>query len=138
MYAARDHHTVLCQMKSDLMTLDYWFGLNYIKMNVKKTNFILFKGDKQAELTMNFVETTITEAKSTKFLGLKIAKHLKWEERLNHVRKRFLPMIFALKRTRYCISEKVAFQLNYAYIFSHLNYLNPIRSSASESRLSVL
>jgi hypothetical protein len=111
MYATRDHQTVICQMKSDLKTLDNWFGLNYIKMNVLKTNFILFKGDEQTELTINFAETTITEAKSTKFLGLKIDKHLKWDEHLNQVRKRILPMIFALKRTRYCISEKVAFQL---------------------------
>jgi hypothetical protein len=77
MYAVGDHHTIICQMKSDLMTLYNWFGLNYIKMNVLKTNFILFKGDEQTELTIEFAETTITEAKSTKFLGLQIDKHLK-------------------------------------------------------------
>jgi hypothetical protein len=49
-------------------------------------------------MTIAFAETFITEAKSTKFLGLQIDKHLKWEEHLNFVRKKILPMIFALKR----------------------------------------
>jgi hypothetical protein len=87
---------------------------------------------------LNLQKQPYTEAKSTKFPGLQIDKHLKWEEHLNHVRKKILTMIFALKRTRYCVSEKVAFKLYYAYIFAHLNYLNPIRSSVSESSLSFL
>jgi hypothetical protein len=94
-------------MKSDLITLDIWFGLNSIKMNVLKTNFILFKGDEQAE--------------PSKFLGLQIDKYLKWEEHLNHVRKKILPISFE--------KEKDAFQPNCA---------NPKWSSASESHLSVL
>jgi hypothetical protein len=48
------------------------------------------------------------------------------------------PKLFALRRTWMCISEEVAWQLYNGHIFSHLNYLCLIWSSASNSRLRVL
>jgi hypothetical protein len=138
MYRATDFHTILEQMQVDILRLSVWFSANNISINVSKTNFILFRNNGPTLSTILLNDAIIAEVVSTRYLGLFLDGQLRWEEHLNHVRKRILPMLFALRKTRFCISESVAWQIYYAHIFSHLTYLNPIWSGASESRLSVL
>jgi Reverse transcriptase (RNA-dependent DNA polymerase) len=138
MYEASDFHTILVQMQNDIFRLNLWFSANNIRMNVSKTNFILFRKNTTALSTIAVNDTVITEVTSARYLGLFLDAQLRWEEHLNHVRQKILPMLFALRRTRTYISEPVAWQIYFAHIFSQLTYLNPIWSAASASRMAVL
>jgi hypothetical protein len=138
MYGATDYTTILTHMRNDAQRLNKWFTMNNIKMNLSKTNFILFRNPESVLSSFQVDGNFISEIRSVRYLGLILDSHLKWEDHLNYVRKRISPMLFALRRTRMCISEEVAWQLYYAHIFSHLTYLCPIWSSASNSRLRVL
>jgi hypothetical protein len=105
-------------------------------MNLSKTNFILFRNPERVLSSLKVDGNFISEVRSVRYLGLNLDSHLKWEEHLNYVRKRTWLMLFALRRKRMCISERVAWQFYYTHIFSHL--LVSSWSSASNSLLRVL
>jgi hypothetical protein len=138
MYSAKNFFTILELMKQDAKTLNSWFAANRIKMNISKTNFILFNNE-ESNLTEFLVEgERIFEVKSTKYLGLIVDNKLKWSDHIAHVRKKILTMYIALCKSRPYITEQIAWQIYFAHIYSHINYLNPIWSSAAESRISII
>jgi ribonucleases P/MRP protein subunit RPP40 len=125
-------------MKLDATTLNNWFAINRIKMNIKKANFILFNSQENNFNQFSIEGEPICEVKSTKYLGLILDYKLNWSDHISLVRKKMLSMYIALIKARPFINEKIAWQIYYAHIYSHLNHLNPIWSSAADSRISVL
>jgi Reverse transcriptase (RNA-dependent DNA polymerase) len=138
MYSANTHFTILQQMKQDATVLNRWFSMNRIKMNFSKSNFILFGSEEGNLVELLFENEKISEVKSVKYLGLIIDCKLKWTDHIALVKKKILSMYIALCKSRSFITEKIAWQIYNSHIYSHLTYLNPIWSSATENRMTIL
>lgn len=72
-----------------------------------------------------------------KYLGLLIDEELTFEHHVDHIKK-ILPMAFSIRRIRHRINEKIAVQICFAHIYSHLIFMNPLWSAANNERLNEL
>ena len=68
--------------------LQVWLVNNQLTLNLKKTNYIIFKSHKKKckkELKIMLNEYEIKQVHNTKFLGVMIDEHLTWKNHINYV-----------------------------------------------------
>lgn len=73
-----------------------------------------------------------------KVLGLIIDEDLSFNKMIAAIKSKILPMAFAIRRIRHRISDKIAHDLYFAYIYSHLIYLNPLWCCANNTEIQKL
>jgi hypothetical protein len=132
-------------MKHDLELIHEWLEKNMLKLNVSKTNYMIFETRRNLSLQphhkLEFNGQLIERAYSVTYLGLHLDSHMRFDIHIDHLRKKITPILFALRRTRHLITHKAAMAVYYAHIYSRLTYLNPIWNGASldhMKKLSVL
>lgn len=96
---------------------------------------MLFKNTIENNNCIEFHGTSIKRVDRYRYLGLILDENLNWDAHIDSVKKKILPYIFALSRSRLMISEKTAKLIYYAYIFPHLIYMNPLWNNATIGRL---
>jgi hypothetical protein len=131
-------------MIHDLSVLQDWFNNHFLMPNVDKLKYILFHG---RERFQSFVERdlnilwngkVVKRVPNAKYLGLIIDETLSFEPHLKSVRNKIVSMTYAIGRIRNFISDQVAKQLYFAYAFSHISYMNPLWSVASDTDQEIL
>jgi Reverse transcriptase (RNA-dependent DNA polymerase) len=143
-YGAPDAPTLKKQMEYDLKVLDIWLSYHYLKMNVSKTNYVLFTGRTRLEfftqqaLNIRLNGNLIERVESFKYLGFWIDEELNFQRHIKHIKSKVIPMTFAIKRIRPFISQNTALQLYFAHINSHLLYMNPFWNNANNNLLETL
>ena len=87
-----------------------WFEANGFKLNVNKTQNILFspKNDDRSS--------------SVKLLGIIFDSQLSWSEHIDHVCVRLSRVIYLLRQLKLCISNLYLKQAYYAFFHSVLSY----------------
>ena len=68
--------------------LDYirdWFLVNALTLNIDKTNIVQFSSQRYQDeiFVINYQINTLKESTITKFLRLKLDKHVNWKNHLN-------------------------------------------------------
>lgn len=85
-------HALQTKVEDDLHTLAHWFYANKLSLNVKKTHFMLFRGNRMnMDLscdTLNLGNQEIHRVKCAKFLGLYVDDQLEWDEHIDSVAKK--------------------------------------------------
>lgn len=143
-YGAENLSQLKDKMEYDLRILDIWFTNHYLKMNPEKTNYILFHGKSRLDpfisqaLNIKLNGKRVERTENFKYLGFWIDEQLNFQRHVQHIKEKIVPMTFAIKRIRGCISEKTALQLYFAHINSHLIYMNPFWSAANNKLITTL
>ena len=78
-------------MNKELEKLVVWLQVNKLKLNVKKTHFMIFSsGKRKYEYTkkLYICNSEIEVVKFTKFLGVIIDQNLNWKHHILHVKKK--------------------------------------------------
>jgi hypothetical protein len=96
MYTAGDFATIIEHMQEDAFCLGDLFSRNNIRMNVAKTNYILFRNFRDDVSSLRVNGTAIEEVWYVKYLCLVIDNALKLENHVSCIRKRFLPLLFEI------------------------------------------
>ena len=143
-YGTSDTNELKRQMEHDLKILKIFFDNHFLKMNGKKTKYLIFneKAHLQSFTLPNMqitIENEVIERVSHfSYLGLIIDEELKFNKHVDFVKSKVLPMTFAIKRIRHLINQKTANQIYFAHINSHLLYMNPIWNVAKNSIIETL
>lgn len=128
-------------MAEDLIKLTDWLKLNKLFINIDKTNYVIFH-KQRTELNeipeLKLKENIIKRVNTAKFLGLIIDESLLWEEHIKHVARKISPIIGVLHRLKNIIADSAKKSIYFGLIHSHLQYLNVIWGTATESRLRSL
>ena len=132
---------IIKHMESDLKKLNDWFITNKLSLNIKKTKcmFICPKHLKNDQITppkLNNIHIELVN--EYKYLGLYIDSDLKWIAHINHVKSKILPIIGILKRLKYVLPVVIKKQIYHAFIQSHLNYINIIWGSTSQTHINCI
>lgn len=138
-YKAKDLESLQNMMQYDLHLLPSWFSANKMQINSKKSNFIIFSlknPNPRFELTIN--NENLAQVTEVDYLGLAIDENLNWKRHIRLVKNKIMPIIFALKKARHCLSIQSCWQLYNAFILPHLTYMNTIWGSAGVTHLNVL
>ena len=71
----------------ELSELSQWLKVNKLSLNLKKTQYMIFSRRKSKDETINIKidNQSISETKSSKFLGVYIDNNLNWKTHINYI-----------------------------------------------------
>lgn len=120
--------TLVALVNDELSKISKWFRLNKLSLNVKKTNYILFRSkrkiinDKGANIAIDGLN--LLEVRKTKFLGVVINQTLTWNDHIMLIKQKVAKNVGILTRVRYCVPRCVLLSLYHALIEPYLMYCN--------------
>lgn len=137
MYSDCNFQNLYTNMQTDILLIDDFLKQNKLKLNIKKSNYIIFDKHKVIEnvpiILVN--NNPLLRVYNTKYLGLNIDSKLSWNEHIHQLKNKIKPVTFVLYRLRYYLNKATMWNIYHAYFLSRLIYLIPIWSSASTSKL---
>ena len=130
--------TLIDKMNEELLKINTWLQLNKLSLNLKKTNFILFKSSKKKitkKPDIKIKDHYITQVKSTKFLGTIVDDQLKWKEHINFVANKISRLTGIICKARHFVTRSLLKSIYYALIYPYILYGNVVWATAYQSHL---
>src|SRR6218665_3734216 len=125
-----------------ILSASDWFKAKTLSLNLNKTNYIIFRStNKQISSTtkeINIDNVIMPRVVSTKFLGVYVDQHLKWNIHIEEFSKKISKNISIIKRISHLLPKQTLKLLYYALIHPYLTYCNCIWSSTYITHLTQL
>ena len=106
--------------------LQSWFSANSLKMNKKKTDFMLVGSKPNLKKTTHFHfdidESSVHASNKVKILGVIVDSSLSWDAHVTQVVQKCNGILVSLFRFRHYFSVEVRQILIQAYVFPHITY----------------
>ena len=115
-YSHRDQDHLISVLNEELIKIDSWMRSNKLSVNMKKTNYFVFKSAQKkalSDLPLSFNSKILKEKNSVKFLGVYIDNSLTWKSHINHVCKNMSKSIGVIIRSRFFLTETILLSLYY-------------------------
>ena len=131
LYADKNLRTLELVVNSGLHKVYDWLTANKLTLNIKKSNFIIFrphqkKIDYQVNLRIfdNDSQTFLPlEQKSyVKYLGVLIDSNLSWKYHIGHITSKISKTVGIIARLRYYVPTSVLLRIYQYLIFPYLSY----------------
>jgi len=124
--------TNLVNMANDeLDKISLWFKLNKLSLNVKKTNFILFRSHNSPHhlnidlnIDIKIDNMKIEQVHSTKFLGVIINQTLSWKEHIYLIKQKINKNVGIIRKISKSVPQSVLLSLYHTLIHPYLAYCN--------------
>lgn len=111
-----------------------WCYVNAIMINVNKTECVYFSiSNNDSTLVIRHSDSIIASKNCTKFLGIYIDRHLKWNSHVDEVCKKLYSSYYALSRVRYLLPLCSLMNVYYSLVFSHLSYNIMVWGNSTET-----
>lgn len=135
-YAADTMEELQSLMQRDAEKLHNWLRLNLLTMNTEKTCYMTF-GRARIHPDMNIMVdgTALKRVRSYKYLGLWLDENLTFDKHIDHIKKVIRPFISLMWRNGRFIPINKRRQIYHAYVQSHLNFMLPIYSQGSITKM---
>lgn len=144
LYTSKDLNNYNSKLNEELKKLSLWFKTNKLSVNIKKTNYMIFRNSKRKKTTQSQIQidgTMVDKVDETKFLGIIIDDQLKWKSHISHICSKVSKGIGIIWRIRYLLPTSAVKSLYYTLIYPYLHYGNTIWGCTYETnleRLSIL
>ena len=110
-------------IEDDLNRLTQWFRINKLTLNLDKTVCILFQKTKETkQIAINIGNQTIKNTAETKFLGMWIDEHLKWNTHIQKLVLKLTRNTNLLKFNQNMMPTMTKKLIYHSHIGSHLQY----------------
>ena len=127
--APPDERSLAClkaRLELTMCELQSWFSANSLKMNEKKTAFMLV-GSKQklknvTDFHLHVSGATVKASGSIKMLGVIVDSGLSWSAHVSSVVKRCNAILISLYRCRHYFTSDILKIIIQAYVFPHITY----------------
>lgn len=125
---------------NDLQRISSWFRANRLKLNVDKTQYIVFgtrhmtKHCPSLPITLN--GTNVDRCKHVKYLGLEIDENLTFEEHISNLCSKLCRTLGPLNSIKHLIPFNMRKSVYQALILPHITYGITVWSTTSSSQLS--
>ena len=126
LYSNKNQKLLRNNVNIDLELLFQWLCANRLSLNVKKTEFIVFRPPKigmKNRITLTLNRCKIYESPKVKYLGIILDSKLSWKHHIFELSKklsRSVGMLFKMKNLR--CDDKILLSLYYSLFQSHLGY----------------
>ena len=123
---------------SELNKLSTWFKANKLSLNLKKTNFMLFKPRHKGyhfPMQVSINEQRIEQVKETVFLGVVLDEHLSWKPHISQVARKISKSIGVINRARFFLPKPCLKTLYYCLVYPYLHYCIIVWGSAYKTNL---
>ena len=125
-------------LNSELNKLSAWFKANKLSLNLKKTNFMLFKPRQkkyQFPMQISVNEQRIEQVKETVFLGVVLDEHLTWKPHISQVAGKISKSIGVISRARFFLPKPCLKTLYYCLVYPYLHYCIIVWGSTDKTNL---
>ena len=117
----------------ELTTINTWFYVNLLSLNIKKTNHMLFCNEKLCDVPISINEENITRVCQTKFLGVIIQSNLKWNAHITSIANKISKTIGVRNKARHSLDTYHLKMLYQSLIEPYLNnccivWANPVKA----------
>ena len=136
----KDIFSLQVTLNQELASKSKWLKVNKLSLNIKKTMYMMStrKKTRPADVEIEIDKETISETKSSKFLGVHIDNKLNWRMCVDYVSGKVARGIGILIRARKVFSNECMTNLYYAFIYPYLIYCNHIWGNTYKTTLSKL
>ena len=121
---------LFANVNKELKKVSKWFKLNKLSLNIKKTNFIIFRNKnkiiKTESLNITIDNIVIDQVYSTKFLGVIINSNLTWHDHIKAISNKVSKSIGLLLKIRKYVPNDVLLTLYHTLIEPYFSYCNII------------
>lgn len=128
-YSAMNNKDLLRQMSEDLRMISAYLSTLHLRLNVKKTNFVIFTNSPKVKPSIEkipFNNEYVMRVESFKYLGVFFDQNLSWKLHAQNVLKKITPYISILSKIRHYLNKKTLMTFYYAHIHSRLTYCLPV------------
>ena len=95
-------------MNTEIDMFSNWLIANKLTINIKKTNFLIFKSRQKKlmkeNLNIKIMKESITQRQSIKFLGVFVDQNLNWKEHTHIISGKISRSIGIISRSRFYLS----------------------------------
>jgi hypothetical protein len=125
-YANKNLEILIKTVNDELSLLNDWFLANKLSLNIKKTNFIVFR-PRQKIFDLNKIRIflngqEINRVAHTKFLGLIIDEHLSWDKHIEQIESKISKNIGIISKLKHTLPGYILLMLYNTLVLPYLNY----------------
>ena len=133
-------HNVIASLNIELHKLNVWLKANKLSINVAKTHFMVFHRARQKEYHNNITlnDSTLTQVKCIKFLGVILDDKLKWIQNISYIKNKIAKGMGIILKARKVLKKTVLYQLYNSFVFPYLIYCSEVWGTASNIHLQPL
>ena len=105
--------------------LSQWLNVNRLALNVKKTNFVIFRSNRKPanhNVVLILNRKALAQKDHVKYLGILMDQHLSWKYQISHVSKKVSRGVGILSKLRHFLDSKLLVNIYYCLVYSYLNY----------------
>ena len=139
----RDLNNLISKSNEELAKMSVWFKLNMLSLNIKKTNFIIFRSKNKRliyDSDIKIDNVPVTNVQKTKFLGVIINQSLTWSDHIAAVKQKVAKSVGIIYRIRKNMPKSVLVSSYHTLVHPYLEYCNivwGIHRSAALSQLFI-
>jgi hypothetical protein len=137
---SHEDHTLLGPMvNNELKLISNWFKLNKLSLNIKKTNYMVFKNKhstkKDQEYKIVIDNNNLDKVHTSKFLGVLIDDNLSWKSHTSHICKIISKYNGIIRKVRPFLPQDSLSTLYNTFVLPYLSYCNIIWADKNNSQL---
>ena len=142
-YSGKNIKQLELVVNNEIKKIFEWFKVNQLTLNIKKTNYIIFKSKKKQikhDVKITVENDQLVHVEKTKFLGMIIDQHLTWNDHINYIANKVAKSAGILSKTRYFLKiyTLTTFTTLIQYTPINLYYGNIVWANNYSSKLKKL
>ena len=121
-----------------LIAIDKWVTLNGLKLNLKKTKYMIFSNrrDSAFHLNIRLNNVPVERVESERFLGVILESNLTWNSHISKLATKISMNAGIIYKLKGLVPESVLKTVYNSFIQSHLNYCSNIWGLGSKSSIN--
>ena len=124
---------------NELAKLSDWFASNKLSINVKKSNFMMFRTRQKRQtldgLKVCLCNNEINRVKEIVFLGVVIDEHLTWIPHISNVTRKISKAVGIMYKASFCLNKRALLTLYYSLVYPYLQYCVSVWGSTYHTNL---
>ena len=126
-FSHNDPNQLMEIVNKELQKLSSWFQANKLSINIKKSNFILFKtkqNKQKLDLHFSINGIEIGRVNEVLFLGVILDEHLSWKSQIQNVAREVSKSVGIIYKSSFCLNKTSLCTLYYSLVYPYLHYLS--------------
>jgi hypothetical protein len=128
-------------INSEIEKLSEWFKANKLSINIKKSNYMIFKPRQKGlvnDLSITLNGHIIDRVKEVAFLGVILDEHFSWKPHISQVARKISKSIGIIYKASFSLSKSSLFKLYYSLVYPYLQYCLIVWGSTCATNLNAL
>ncbi len=117
--------------------MSIWFKVNKLSLNVSKTNYMIFNGNRRGEeCNISIDGMNVNRVHVTKFLGVLVDDKLSWTNQITSVCKNVAKNTSILYKVKHILNSDSLYTLYCSLVLPYLNYACEIWGNTYQTRIN--